>query len=109
MDGDGDGLADTDPLGRFIGTDGAVLDEPTPFAVLNEGTVARDSFGRAIRTDGTRYYDYVDVSDTMLSGVLQELAPWFDPETPTLIQMSRGLPVLLWVVVLDLLYSFCLL
>ncbi len=95
FDGDGDGFADVDSLGRFTASTGELLDIPTPFRVTDEGAVPRDASGRALRSDATRIWSYFDGSRTMLAGVTAELAPWFDPDAPTLIQMSRGLPVLL--------------
>ena len=95
VDMDADGMADVDGLGRFVDASGATLSVPPPFRVQHESGVPRDPSGRAIRSDGTRYYAYIDASRTMLAGTTAELAPWFDPASPTLMQMSRGLPVLL--------------
>ncbi len=95
VDLDHDGLADVDDLGRFVDVRGAVLDVPAPFHILDEAPVARDGAGRALRTDGTRYYEYIDASRTMLAGTTSELAPWFSTDSPTLMQMSRGLPLLM--------------
>lgn len=95
VDADGDGLADVDGLGRFVAAGGVLLDLPTPFRVVDEGSVPRDTAGRALRSDGTRVWSYFDADRTMLAGVTAELAPWFDPDAPTLMQLSRGLPVLL--------------
>lgn len=94
-DVNGDGLADVDELGRFVDASGSLLAVPAPFRVLNEEGVPRDSAFRALRSDGTRYYQYIDASRTMLAGTTAELAPWFTPESPTLMQMSRGLPLLM--------------
>lgn len=94
-DTDGDGLADVDRLGRFVGAGGTLLDLPAPFRVEDEGAVPRDPSGRAIRGDGTRYFEYIDASATMLAGMTAELAPWFAPDSPTLMQIARGMPVLL--------------
>jgi hypothetical protein len=94
-DNDGDGLADVDALGRFVNGDGTALVIPGPFRTLGESGVPRDSGGRAIRSDGTRYFEYIDASRTMLAGTTAELSPWFDPDAPTLLQMSRGLPLLM--------------
>jgi hypothetical protein len=94
VDQDRDGLADVDALGRFIDVRGELLGIPTPFRVVDEGAVPRDGVGRALRGDATRYYQYLDASRTMLAGTTAELAPWFRPESPTLLQMSRGLPLL---------------
>ncbi len=95
VDLDRDGLADVDGLGRFVDPRGEVLALPAPFYVQDEGAVPRDTVGRALRSDGTRYFEYLDASRTMLAGTTAELAPWFSPESPTLMQMSRGLPLLL--------------
>ncbi len=95
MDTDGDELADVDDLGQFVDASGTLLALPTPFHVQNEGAVARDTAGRALRADGTRYFDYLDASRTMLAGTTAELAPWFSTDSPTLMQMSRGLPLLM--------------
>lgn len=95
VDQDGDGLADVDRLGRFVDARGQLLSIPTPFRVVDEGAVPRDGAGRALRSDATRYYQYLDASRTMLAGTTAELAPWFQPSSPTLLQMSRGLPLLL--------------
>lgn len=95
VDTDLDGLADVDALGRFVAGDGTALLIPGPFRTLGESGIPRDSGGRALRTDGTRYYEYIDASRTMLAGTTAELSPWFDPDAPTLLQMSRGLPLLM--------------
>lgn len=94
-DTDGDGLADVDDLGRYVASSGELLDLPTPFRVVDEGMVPRDSSGRALSTGGTRVWSYFDASQTMLAGMTAEMAPWFDPDDPTMMQLSRGLPVLL--------------
>ncbi|MCA9606151.1 MAG: hypothetical protein KC619_11180 [Myxococcales bacterium] len=95
VDTNGDGLADIDALGRFTATGGELLDLPTPFHIVDEGAVPRDTAGRALSSDGQRVWSYFDADRTMLAGMTAEMAPWFDPDAPTLIQMSRGLPVLL--------------
>lgn len=95
VDLDGDGLADVDALGRFIDAQGERLAVPAPFRVRHESGVPRDSAFRALRPDGTRYYEYIDASRTMLAGATAELAPWLTPESPTLMQLSRGLPLLM--------------
>ncbi|MFK7990138.1 MAG: hypothetical protein AB8I08_29230 [Sandaracinaceae bacterium] len=92
VDADTDNLPDLDAQGRFV-TAGEAL--PTPFPIRGEAPVARDGSGRALRSDGSRYYRYLDADRTMLSGLTAEMAPWFDPAAPTLMQMSRGLPLLL--------------
>lgn len=95
VDVDRDGLADTDEYGRFVGASGEVLELPAPFAVRGEGAVPRDSVGRALRSDGTRFYEYTDASRTMLAGTVAELSPWFAPESPAMMQLGRGLVLLM--------------
>ena len=90
MDSDGDGLPDVDELGRFETI--ASVGSPAPFPILGESGVARDPSGRAIRADGSRYFEYFDANRTMLAGLLGEVSFLFDPSAPALIQMSRGLP-----------------
>ncbi|MFW6023468.1 MAG: hypothetical protein ACOC9O_01870, partial [Myxococcota bacterium] len=80
VDTDADGLADVDSLGRFVDADGTPLGLPAPFALLDEGDVARDEFERAERTDGSGlYYDHVDLDPTLLAGLAREIGPLVDP------------------------------
>lgn len=95
VDGDGDGLADVDALGRFVGSGGGLLDVPPPFAVLDEVGVPRDGSGRAIDTSAMPFFSYIDADDTMAAGVVREALPWFDRDSPTLLQLSRALPAML--------------
>lgn len=73
-DGDGDGLADTDPFGRYVTSSGtlAPVDPPFPsplFPVVN----GFDPEGRALDPWGQLVYRYVDLSETLLSRVLHEM------------------------------------
>lgn len=99
VDTDADGLADVDSLGRFVDADGTPLDVPAPFALLDEGNVARDDFERAERTaGGALYYDHVDLDATLLAGLAREIGPLVDPNVrggTTVLDMMRGLPLLL--------------
>jgi hypothetical protein len=95
VDGDGDGLADVDALGRFIETGGGLLDVPPPFAIFGESGIARDGSGRAISSTAVPFYEYVDADETLGAAVVREALPWFDRDAPTLLQLSRGLPELL--------------
>ncbi len=90
-----DGLADVDDLGRFVDPVGAVLDVPAPYTVPGEAPVPRDGSGRALRSDGTRYYAYFDGDRTMLAGLEREALRLFDPEDNTALNMMYGLPALL--------------
>lgn len=95
VDRDGDGLADVDALGRFVDATGAVLEIPTPFRIRGEVGVPRDAGGRALRSDATRYWEYVDVDRSLLAGVVREAGPLLSPEAPALFRMMRGLVALL--------------
>lgn len=96
VDMNGDSLADVDPLGRFVGAAGGLLDLPAPFRILGEEGVARDPSGRALReTDRTPIFATLDVDATLLAGVARESAGWLDPERPTLLNLAQGLSRLL--------------
>jgi len=94
-DMDRDGLADVDVLGRYVDPIGAVLDVPAPYQVPGEGPIARDPSGRALRSDGTRYYAYFDGDRTMLAGLEREALSLFDPDTNAALNMMYGLPALM--------------
>ena len=95
VDADSDGLADVDAMGRFVDASGAGLEVPAPFRLLNETGIPRDGGGRALRSDGTRFYEYIDVDRTLLAGVVREAGPLFDPATPTALELARGLRAML--------------
>jgi hypothetical protein len=98
VDTDGDGLADVDPLGRFVDATGTPANVPAPFAVLDEPDTHRDALERAWRPDGTLYYAYQDLDATLLTGLTRELSPLLDVgdgTAPTVLDMVRGLPPLL--------------
>lgn len=91
-DEDGDGFADVDALGRFVDASGARLDVPRPFPVRDEGPIPRDGQGRALdAATGRRLYEYLDVDDTVLAGLVRETLPWFMGETPVVADLSMGL------------------
>ncbi len=95
-DMDRDGLADVDPLGRFLSTSGGLLEVPSPFATITEpDTVLRGPAGRALRADSSALYRYIDVNQSLLAGLSRDAAPWLDPDQPTLLNMAYGLPVLM--------------
>jgi hypothetical protein len=94
-DRDGDGLADVDATGRFVGPAGEFVEIVTPFALRGEIGVPRDTGGRALRADATRYWEYRDVDRTLLAGLLRESGALFDPASPALLSAARGLPALL--------------
>ncbi len=95
VDMDRDGLADVDTLGRFLDASGAPVDLARPFRVLDEVGIPRDSGGRALRGDGTRIWEYVEADTTLVAGLVREAAPWFAVETPTMLDLARGMPAML--------------
>ena len=95
VDRNGDGLADVDVLGRFLGDSGDILDLPAPFAYVGEADALRDAAGRAVRADMTPLYEYRDLNQSMLAGLARETVGWLDPEQPTLMDMAFGLPAVL--------------
>ncbi|MCB9616354.1 MAG: hypothetical protein H6722_28295 [Sandaracinus sp.] len=96
VDMNGDSLADVDPLGRFVGEAGGLLELPPPFRTLGEVGIARDPSGRALReTDRSPIYATLDVDATLLAGLTRESVGWLDPERPTLLNLAQGLSRLL--------------
>lgn len=95
VDRDGDGLADVDPLGRFVGGDGAPLEVASPFPVAGEASARRDPNGRALRPDDSPYFASFDVSRTALAGIARDSAELFDPDAPAALDLASGLPALL--------------
>lgn len=95
VDRNGDGLADVDPLGRFVDGSGALLDVATPFPILAEPHRTRDPYGRATAVDGSLLYQYMDMNPTFLAGVAREAHPWLDPAHPSLFDTVQGLSLLL--------------
>ncbi|WP_157069096.1 hypothetical protein [Sandaracinus amylolyticus] len=96
VDMDTDGLADVDVMGRFVDATGsAMADLPRPFRVMGETGIARDPGGRALRSDGSRYFEYLDVDRTLLAAMVRDAGPLFDATTPTALQLSRGVRAIL--------------
>lgn len=94
-DTNGDRLADLDALGRFVDASGTPLDLASPFPVPFEVGVPRDDDGRALFSDGSRIYAYLDVDRTMLAGVAREGPGLMRRDAPTLLDLTHGLPLLL--------------
>jgi hypothetical protein len=90
VDADSDGHADADGLGRFVDAQGNPVDVPTPFPVHGTPNHSRDSLGRALREDGTLYYEYLDTSRTLLAGLLGELAPMVTRADPQGLDLLWG-------------------
>ena len=96
VDKDGDGLADLDLDGRFVGASGAALPAISPFPLLDakkpDNAAGRDAVGRALTTAGgtTALYRYQNLDDTVLAALLRESAALFDPDRDVPLRLLRG-------------------
>lgn len=80
VDSDGDGLADVDAAGRFMGSSGLAQVDP-PFIVPTAPRIqAADSFGRALTGGGQPVYEYINTSQTLTAALLRDLAPLLNPD-----------------------------
>lgn len=80
-DGDGDGLADIDGFGRFVGADGKPVQVDLPFALPNEPRIRPpDAMGRAVLENGDAAYEYVDTNQTLVAALMRDLGPLVDPD-----------------------------
>ena len=85
VDGDGDGLADVNGDGRFVGADGAELFLPTPYATALDApgdTALRDARGLAAGDGGLPIYEARSADGTLLAALLREARPWVAGDTP---------------------------
>ncbi|MBK8169430.1 MAG: hypothetical protein IPK60_03685 [Sandaracinaceae bacterium] len=95
VDTDSDGLADVDSLGLFVDASGQRLNVPAPFPINDEFGIRRDAQGRALHSDDTPYYDYMDANRTLLAALMRESHGWFDPATPAALDLADGIPLFL--------------
>ncbi|MEZ4224396.1 MAG: hypothetical protein R3B13_25835 [Polyangiaceae bacterium] len=78
-DGDGDGFADVDALGRFLGGSSGLAPVDPPFVVLGQPRqFPPDAFGRALGADGMPVYSYIDTSQTYTAAMLRDMEPLMD-------------------------------
>jgi hypothetical protein len=79
-DGDGDGFADVDSRGRFLGPAG-VAQIDTPFFVPGlQRVLPPDAFGRAVDPSGTPLFAYLDTSQTFVGSTTRDLEPLLNPD-----------------------------
>lgn len=80
VDGNGDGFADVDSTGRFLGPAGlAQID--TPFVVPGLPRVLPpDPFGRAVDPTGAPLFAYLDTSQTFVGSTTRDLDPLLNPD-----------------------------
>jgi hypothetical protein len=80
-DTNGDGLADVDALGQFVTTDGSSV--PSPFFSPEGVDGPRDAAGRATGTATPTLYSYIDVGQTFVAALENDLVPLVNPD-PTM-------------------------
>jgi len=80
VDGDGDGFADVDSTGRFLGPAG-LAQVDTPFLVPGlPRLLPPDGFGRAVDPGGTPIFEYIDTSQTFVASTTRDLDPLLNPD-----------------------------
>lgn len=80
VDGNGDGFADVDSRGRFLGPAG-VAQIDTPFFVPGLPRVLPpDAFGRAVDSGGNPLFAYLDTSQTFVGATTRDLEPLLNPD-----------------------------
>ena len=95
VDGNGDGQADVDALGRFVDASGQPFDAPAPFTLPDDATPTpwqfRDPLGRALAADGgPLLYQYVDLDKTVMAALARDSLQLFDPQKGTALDLLRG-------------------
>lgn len=99
-DSDGDGLADVDELGRFVGASGALAAVPSPYAQA-PGEEAlrwrfRDGAGRALAdTGGPLLYEHTKLDETLLAALARDGISLFDPAQGVALNAVRGASALM--------------
>jgi len=90
-DNDHDGLPDADATGRLLDTNGAPLIGFWPFPTKEgSGPAPRDAYGRLIDPEGKPIYEYLDLTNTFLAGIMRDAARLFEPERETALGLLRG-------------------
>jgi len=81
VDMDGDGLADVDSTGRFLGPSGGLAQVDTPFVVPGLGRfLPPDVYGRAVDPGGNPVYQYLNTSETFVGATTRDLDPLLNPD-----------------------------
>ncbi len=78
VDQGGDGLPDVDALGQFVTSNGQPV--PSPFFSPDGVDGPRDSAGRAVGQGTPTLYQYLDVGQTFLAALENDLRPLTDPD-----------------------------
>jgi hypothetical protein len=98
VDANGDGLADDDAMGHYVGADGMPLTVATPFPDSGANdTAPRDTQGRALSAQNavTTLYNYFDLDGTVLGGMTRETLTLMNPAKDTTLGLVHGLSALL--------------
>ena len=77
VDSTGDGLPDVDDLGQFITSTGVAV--PSPFFTPDGVDGPRNAAGQAVGQATPTVYEYLDVSQTFLATVENDILPLTDP------------------------------
>lgn len=77
-DANADGLPDVDALGQFVTIDGSPV--PSPFFSPDGVDGSRDAEGRATGVTTPTLYTYLDVGQTFLASLQNNLVPLLDPD-----------------------------
>jgi hypothetical protein len=105
VDGNGDGLADIDAVGRFIDASGAAIAAPSPFrlAPVSAGAPVdaappwpfRDTQTRALTVaEGPLLYQHLNLDRTVLAALSRDAAALVQSPTTTATDLLRGAAVL---------------
>jgi hypothetical protein len=96
VDNNGDGLADIDGSGRFIGTNGQPVAIGTPFPVLGvKDTAKRDAQGRLVDANGNPVFQYLDLDPTFVGALTRESVTLLDPTKDNALGLVWGTQALL--------------
>jgi hypothetical protein len=96
VDNNGDGLADADASGQFLGANGKPLTLASPFPQAGTtDTAPRDNLGRLIDAQGRPVYRYLDLDPTFVAALTREAVPLFDPKKDTALGLLWGTSALM--------------
>lgn len=91
-----DGLPDTGVDGGYIDADGAPVMVAAPFALAGENNATpRDDHARLLTGDGNLVFEYLDTSETLLAGGLQEARLIWEHNPAALIDLIHPMSNLL--------------
>lgn len=84
VDSDGDGYADVDGFGRFLGASGALAQIDPPFVIPGLARITSpDPYGRALDGSGQPLFQYHDANQALISALFRDLDPLLDTDPAT--------------------------